>query len=106
MDCDMLVLDDIAKLWAFRDDKYAVMCVKHEHEPKEEKKFLGTTQTRYEKKNWSSVMLFNCAKCTALTVDYVNTASGLELHRFNWLGSDDLIGEIPHQWNLLVGDLS
>ena len=36
MDCDMLVLDDIAKLWAFRDDKYAVMCVKHEHEPKEE----------------------------------------------------------------------
>ena len=70
MDCDMLVLDDIAKLWALRDDRYAVMCVKHEHEPKEEKKFLGTTQTRYEKKNWSSVMLFNCAKCTALTVDY------------------------------------
>ena len=103
MDCDMLVLDDIAKLWALRDDKYAVMCVKHEHEPKEEKKFLGTIQTRYEKKNWSSVMLFNCAKCTALTVDYVNTASGLDLHRFNWLGSDDLIGEIPHQWNLLVG---
>ena len=103
MDCDMLVLDDIAKLWAFRDDRYAVMCVKHEHEPKEEKKFLGTTQTRYEKKNWSSVMLFNCAKCTALTVDYVNTASGLDLHRFNWLASDNLIGDIPQKWNLLVG---
>ncbi len=47
-------------------------------------------------------MLFNCAKCTALTPDYVNTASGLELHRFKWLESDDLIGEIPHRWNHLV----
>ena len=103
MDCDMLVLDDIAKLWALRDDKYAVMCVKHDHVPAEETKFLGATQTKYEKKNWSSVMLFNCAKCTALTPDYVNAASGLDLHRFNWLGDDSLIGEIPHRWNLLVG---
>ncbi|MBT6095177.1 MAG: glycosyltransferase [Rhodospirillaceae bacterium] len=103
MDCDMLVLDDIAKLWALRDDKYAVMCVKHDHVPEEDTKFLGAPQTKYEKKNWSSVMLFNCAKCTALTPDYVNSASGLDLHRFNWLGDDSLIGEIPHQWNLLVG---
>ena len=103
MDCDMLVLEDIAKLWALRDEKYAVMCVKHDHVPKEKTKFLGTQQTKYEKKNWSSVMLFNCAKCTALTPDYVNSASGLDLHRFNWLGDDDLIGEIPHRWNLLVG---
>ncbi len=103
MDCDMLVLEDIVKLWALRDDKYAVMCVKHDHVPKEKTKFLGTQQTKYEKKNWSSVMLFNCAKCTALTPDYVNSASGLDLHRFNWLGADDLIGEIPHRWNLLVG---
>jgi hypothetical protein len=103
MDCDMLMLDDIARLWALRDDKYAVMCVKHDHVPAEDTKFLGATQTRYEKKNWSSVMLFNCAKCTALTPEYVNTASGLDLHRFNWLGDDDLIGEIPHRWNLLVG---
>jgi len=103
MDCDMLVLDDIAKLWALRNDKYAVMCVKHDHVPEEETKFLGAKQTRYEKKNWSSVMLFNCAKCTALTPEYVNSASGLELHRFNWLGNDDLIGEIPHRWNILVG---
>ena len=48
-------------------------------------------------------MLFNCAMCKDLTVDYVNTASGLDLHRFNWLGNDSLIGEIPHRWNLLVG---
>lgn len=95
MDCDMLVLDDIAKLWALRDDRYAVMCVKHNHVPKEERKFLGAVQTKYEKKNWSSVMLMNCAKCTALTPDFVNSASGLELHRFQWLESDDLIGEVP-----------
>ena len=102
MDCDMLVLDDIAKLWALRDDAYAVQVVKHDHVPEEEVKFLGATQTKYEKKNWSSVMLFNCAKCQALTPDYVNTASGLQLHRFQWLDSDDLIGEIPHRWNHLV----
>lgn len=102
MDCDMLVLDDIAKLWSLRNDKYAVMCVKHDHQPKEDVKFLGAVQTKYEKKNWSSVMMFNCAKCTALTPEYVNKASGLDLHRFNWLGNDDLIGEIPHGWNHLV----
>jgi len=102
MDCDMLVLDDIAKLWALRDDAYAVQVVKHDHVPEEEVKFLGATQTKYEKKNWSSVMLFNCAKCQTLTPDYVNTASGLQLHRFQWLDSDALIGEFPHRWHHLV----
>jgi len=102
MDCDMLVLDDMAKLWDLRDDKYALMCVKHDHRPSEERKFLDQPQTQYAKKNWSSVMLMNCAKCTALTPDYVNEATGLDLHRFNWLESDDLIGEIPHRWNHLV----
>ncbi len=103
MDCDMLVLDDIAKLWALRDDRYAVMCVKHDHQPKETIKFLGAPQTPYAKKNWSSVMLFNNARCKALTPEYVNSASGLELHQFKWLQDDALIGEIPRQWNHLVG---
>jgi hypothetical protein len=103
MDCDMLVLDDIASLWALRDDRYAVQVVKHNHVPKEDTKFLGAKQTKYEKKNWSSVILFNNAKCRALTPEYVNTASGLELHQFKWLGNDGLIGEIPHRWNHLVG---
>ncbi len=102
MDCDMLVLDDMANLWNLRDDDYAVMCVKHEHTPVEETKFLGAPQTKYEKKNWSSVMLFNNAKCKALTPDYVNTATGLQLHRFQWLDGDHLIGDIPHRWNHLV----
>jgi lipopolysaccharide biosynthesis glycosyltransferase len=103
MDCDMLVLDDIADLWALRDDKYAVQVVKHDHVPDEDTKFLNQPQTKYEKKNWSSVMLFNNAKCQALTPDYVNQASGLQLHRFQWLESDELIGELPHRWNVLVG---
>lgn len=102
MDCDMLVMDDIAKLWALRDDRFAVMCVHHDHVPAETTKFLGQAQTRYEKKNWSSVMLLNNAKCRALTPDYVNGATGLDLHRFKWLAGDHLIGEIPHRWNHLV----
>jgi lipopolysaccharide biosynthesis glycosyltransferase len=103
MDCDMLMLDDIAKLWNLRDDRFAVMVVKHDHRPRESVKFLGQQQFAYPKKNWSSVMLFNNAKCRALTSDYVNTASGLELHQFKWLPDESLIGELPPQWNHLVG---
>lgn len=101
-DCDMLMLDDIAKLWALRDDRYAVQVVKHDHKPTDTVKFLDKPQRPYEKKNWSSVILFNNAKCTALTLDYVNGATGLELHQFKWLGDDALIGELPHRWNHLV----
>jgi len=102
-DCDMLVLDDIANLWKLRDDRYAVMVVKHEHRPREKVKFLDQPQTEYPKKNWSSVMLFNNARCQTLTPEYVNTATGLQLHQFKWLGDDALIGAIPHRWNHLVG---
>ena len=77
--------------------------VKHDHGRARTSKFLGATQTRYEKKNWSSVMLFNNARCRALTPEYVNSASGLELHQFKWLGDDSLIGELPPRWNHLVG---
>ena len=103
MDCDMLFRRDIAELWALRDDSYAVMCCKHDYQPKEETKFFGQVQTKYEKKNWSSVMLFNNAECTALSADYVNSATGLQLHQFKWLGSDDRIGSLPLAWNHLVG---
>lgn len=103
MDCDMLMRDDVAKLWALRDERYAVQVVKHDHRPREATKFLGATQTAYSKKNWSSVMLFNNEKCRALTPAYVNTASGLELHQFKWLESEEQIGELPQRWNHLVG---
>ena len=103
MDCDMLMLDDIAKLHALRDERCAVMVVKHDHVPKESRKFLDQPQTAYQKKNWSSVMLFNNARCRALTPEYVNAAAGLELHQFKWLVNDDLIGGLPERWNHLVG---
>ena len=102
MDNDIILQDDIAKLWALRDEKYAVMCVKHDHAPSEKKKFMGAPQTPYAKKNWSSVILFNNAKCKALTPEFVNTASGLELHQFKWLGDDNLIGGLPLSWNYLA----
>ena len=70
MDCDMLARADIAELFALADDKYSVMVCKHDYVPRDEVKFLGNVQTKYEKKNWSSVILFNNAKCTALTPDY------------------------------------
>ena len=104
MDCDMLMFEDIAELWRLRDDKYAVQVCKHDYVPKNTTKFLGQTQTAYPKKNWSSFMLMNCAKCSALTPDYVNSATGLELHQFKWLESDDLIGSLPLEWNWLVGE--
>lgn len=103
LDCDMVVLRDLAELWALRDPRYAVQVVKHLHCPREDTKFLGQAQTRYEKKNWSSVMLFNNARCRRLSLDYVNTASGLELHQFKWLEGDHEIGPLPPCWNFLVG---
>jgi hypothetical protein len=101
-DCDMLMLDDVTNLWALRDEHYAVQVVKHDHKPSEDIKFLNAPQTKYEKKNWSSVILFNNAKCRALTPDFVNRATGLELHQFKWLGDDSLIGSLPGRWNHLV----
>ena len=104
MDCDQLMMTDVAELWRLRDEKYAVQVCKHDYVPRNSKKFLGQTQTKYEKKNWSSFMLMNCDKCTALTPDYVNTATGLQLHQFKWLENDSLIGELPLEWNWLVGE--
>jgi hypothetical protein len=103
MDCDMIMRRDVAELWALRDPAYSVMCVKHDYTPQEDVKFLGQVQTKYEKKNWSSVMLFNNEKCGALTKEFVNTATGLQLHQFKWLGGDGEIGPLPQGWNHLVG---
>ena len=104
MDCDMLMFEDVSKLWRMRDDSKAIQVCKHDYIPKEKTKFLGQTQTVYPKKNWSSFMLMNCKKCTTLTPDYVNKASGLELHQFKWLEGDHLIGDLPLEWNWLVGE--
>jgi len=106
MDCDMLMKADIAELWKLRDSKYAVQLCKHKYSPKSNIKFLNQVQTVYKKKNWSSFMLINSEKCKKLTPEYVNSASGLELHQFKWLENESLIGSLPLEWNWLVGEYS
>lgn len=105
LDCDMLCQSDIGELFLYGlayPDK-AVQVVQHDYVPKAAKKFLGQPQTAYPRKNWSSVMLFNNALCRHLTPDYVNTATGLDLHQFKWL-KDEQIGALPLEWNHLVGE--
>lgn len=107
MDADMLVRDDLAKLWALRDSS-AVQVVKHNWNPADGKKFLGRPQSQYPqlpngetRKLWSALMLINCAKCKMLTPEYINEASGLHLHQFQWL-ADEEIGELPAEWQHAV----
>jgi hypothetical protein len=105
MDCDMLCLADVAELAGLAGsaaDKAVLVC-KHDYTPRTERKFLGQVQTKYPRKNWSSLMLFNNERCRALSADYVNSASGLDLHRFHWT-DDASIGELPLEWNWLVGE--
>ena len=105
MDCDMLCRVDIAELAREieRQPDKAVLVCKHDYLPKTERKFLDQIQTKYQRKNWSSLMLFNNERCRALSADYVNAASGLDLHRFAWM-DDGAIGELPLEWNWLVGE--
>ena len=106
MDCDMILTTDIKELFDQADDKYAVMCVQHDYKVKEEFKMDGQKQTVYPRKNWSSVMLFNCGHPSnaKLTQDLVNDPeiNGAYLHRFSWL-KDEEIGKLDHTWNYLVG---
>ncbi len=104
MYCDMLCIGDIAELWMLQSDEFAVMCVKHDYEPVTGSKFLDQVQTKYEKKNWSSVMLFNNERCTALTPEVVESETGLFLHQFKWLSGDSQVGSLPPEWNYLVGE--
>jgi len=109
MDCDMIMRTDIKELWDLRDPDKAIQVVKHKYEPSTSNKYLGAVQYPYPKKNWSSVMLMNCAKCRTLTPAYVNNASGLELHQFKWLDpqqGERQIGELPKEWNHLVGEVA
>lgn len=105
MDCDMLVRKDMAKLFALADPSKAVMCVQHDYTPSRREKMRGEIQTPYERKNWSSLMLFNCdhPANSGLTLDLMNNATGKDLHGFCWL-EDHHIGALPQTWNFLVGE--
>jgi len=102
MDGDMLLRDDIEKLWELRDDTKAVMVVKHDYKTKMAEKYLGAKNENYPRKNWSSVILWNCGHASnkVVTPEFIETATGAQLHRFTWL-ADDLVGELPKVWNWL-----
>lgn len=106
MDCDIIFQESPDELFKLVDDRYAVMCAKHDYTPAEGMKMDGQLQTIYPRKNWSSVMLINCGHPSnkLLTKELVNNpeTTGAYLHRFSWL-KDEEIGQISHEWNWLVG---
>jgi lipopolysaccharide biosynthesis glycosyltransferase len=107
LDCDMLMRADVAELFkiAHNNPDKAVHVVKHDYTPKSKIKFLGKTQYAYPRKNWSSVVLWNCEHPSnrKLSLSFVNNGTGAELHRFSWL-QDSEIGELDVHWNWLVGE--
>jgi hypothetical protein len=106
-DCDMMLRVDVAQMFdvlTTQPDK-ALYVVQHSYEPRDDVKYLNTVQYKYPRKNWSSVVLWNCSHPAhkKLTPEYVNTATGMELHRFSWL-KDEEIGALDVRWNWLVGE--
>ncbi|MFM2066584.1 MAG: hypothetical protein RLZZ584_1493 [Pseudomonadota bacterium] len=102
-DGDMVCRADIAELWALRDPSKAVQVVQHEYATKAHVKYLGNMNQDYPRKNWSSVILWNCghAKHRVLTPEFLMGQTGAYLHRFSWLADED-IGAIDKAWNWLT----
>lgn len=102
-DGDMICQTDIKELWALRDESKALLVVKHDYQTKAHQKYLNNTNENYPRKNWSSVILWNCAhpKHKTLTPDFIANQTGKYLHRFSWLDDSD-IGELPPEWNWLA----
>ncbi len=103
-DCDFMFLEDVENLFELADDKYAVMVVKHDFNPSKGEKMDHQLQEGYYRKNWSSLILWNCSHKAnrRLTLDKINNEMGRYLHSFMWL-KDEEIGELPSGWNFLVG---
>ena len=102
-DGDMICQADIKELWDLRDQSKALLVVKHDYQTKAHKKYLGNVNENYPRKNWSSVILWNCAhpKHKILTPEFIASQTGKYLHRFSWLDDID-IGELPKEWNWLA----
>ncbi len=102
-DGDMICKADLAKLWQLRDPNKAVQVVKHDYQTKATTKYLGNKNENYPRKNWSSVILWNCEhpKHQVLTPEFIQNQTGSYLHRFSWL-NDDEIGELNSEWNWLA----
>ena len=102
IDGDMIIRGDIVELWNLREVDKDVMVVKHDYQTCMPVKYLGAKNENYPRKNWSSVILWNCNSFPnrQLTPEFVQTSSGSFLHRFSWL-DDNRIGDLPPEWNWL-----
>jgi lipopolysaccharide biosynthesis glycosyltransferase len=102
IDGDMILRDDIIKLWNLQEGNKDVMVVKHDYKTRMTKKYLGAKNEDYPRKNWSSVILWNCGSWPnrKLTPEFVQSQPGSYLHRFSWI-DDERIGELPIEWNWL-----
>jgi lipopolysaccharide biosynthesis glycosyltransferase len=111
IDGDMVIDEDIAKLWEYTSVYYnkAVAVVKHDYQTRHARKYVGSAMESknedYPRKNWSSVVLWNCAHFSnrVLMPEYLQDAPAAYLHRFQWLEDKD-IGELPMDWNYLMGE--
>lgn len=107
MDCDMMLRTDINEICSVidADPGKAVYVVKHDYSPKSKIKYLGNQQYSYPRKNWSSVVLWNCSHPAnqVVTPNFVNDSPPSVLHRFQWL-KDEEIGDLDVRWNWLVGE--
>lgn len=106
VDCDVVFMRDIYDMIRqIEGEAKALYVVKHSYHPSNIEKMDGQVQTHYPRKNWSSVMLFDCDHPSNLKLnfDLINTLPGRDLHRFCWL-RDDEIGELDNGWNWLVGE--
>ena len=93
------------ELEQYCDDSKAVVCVQHDYKPEDGSiKMDGQIQLQYPRKNWSSMVLWNCEhpKNKILTPEFLNKQTPKFLHRFSWL-EDSEIGSLPHEYNWLVG---
>lgn len=106
VDCDFIFNSDVELLFQEIEQEdplhtKAVYVVKHEYNPSTSIKMDNKQQTVYEKKLWSSLMVFNLdhKENNKLNKNLVNTAEGRYLHTFKWLSDDNLIGNISESWN-------
>ncbi len=102
-DGDMICQADLKELIGMADPNKALLVVKHDYQTKASIKYLGNINENYPRKNWSSVILWNCShpKHKILTPEFVSNQTGKFLHRFSWLDDND-IGELPVEWNWLA----
>jgi hypothetical protein len=104
VDCDVVFLRDPREMFGIVQAHHAVSVVKHEQVVRPNTfKMVNQVQTDYPRKNWSSVMLFNCHHPAnrRLSLRDVNERPGRALHSFYWL-HDSEIGDLEPRWNWLV----